>query len=181
MVRRIKRKGPAPVHLWNPAHSGEIDMRIARDGTWYHEGKPIRRIPMVQLFASILRLDDDGEHYLVTPVEKVRIEVEDCPFVMELMEIEGEGKDQVIRFSNALEETVEVDGSHPLTVTSDSETGEPHPVVEVRSGLKGLLNRAVFYRLVNSAEQHQDGDESVTGVWSKGQFFELGRVAVEQA
>ncbi|MEQ8956166.1 MAG: DUF1285 domain-containing protein [Gammaproteobacteria bacterium] len=181
MARRIKRKGPAPVHLWNPQYCGEIDMRIARDGSWFHEGKPIRRIAMVQLFASILRLDDDGEHYLVTPVEKVRIEVEDCPFVMDTMDISGAGKQQVIRLSNALEESVEVDAEHPLSVTSNSDSGEPHPVVEVRSGLQGLLNRAVFYRLVEQAEQRREGDTIISGVWSKGQFFELGRVAAESS
>lgn len=174
LVSKIKTRGPAPVHLWNPPFCGDIDMRILRDGTWVHEGKPIRRKPMVKLFASILRKDDDGEYYLVTPVEKVRIQVEDCPFLVVLMQSSGAGESQTIRLTTNTDETITLDREHALSITEDAATGEPHPVVHVRSGLDGLLGRNVFYQLVELAVSREIDENTVLGVWSAGTFFPLG-------
>ena len=160
------------MHLWNPPFCGDIDMRILRDGTWVHEGKPIRRKPMVQLFASILRRDGD-EYFLVTPAEKVGIQVEDCPFVIVLMDNSGEGEAQQIRFTTNTDESVILDREHPLMITTHAETGEPHPVVHVRNGLNALLGRNVFYQLVELAVPGQLAGQSVLGVWSSGHFFAL--------
>ena len=173
LVSKIKTRGPAPVHLWNPPFCGDIDMRILRDGTWLHEGKPIRRKPMVQLFASILRRDSDNEYYLVTPVEKVRIQVEDCPFLVVLLDAEGSGAQQQIRFTTNTDENFLLDAEHGLQISTSPATGEPHPVVHVRSGLNGLLGRNVFYQLVELAETRLLDGASITGVWSCGKFFPL--------
>ena len=163
------------MHLWDPPFCGDMDMLIARDGSWIHEGKPIRRTAMVNLFASILKLEDDGEYYLVTPVEKVRIRVQDCPFIATAMDTVGSGKSQSLVFTTNIGETVTVDSEHPIVVQEDEVSGEPHPTVHVRDGLNALINRAVFYRLVELAEQQEIESEIVTGVWSEGAFFELGR------
>ena len=174
LVRRIETKGPAPVHLWDPPFCGDMDMRIARDGTWFHEGKPIRRPAMVRLFASILRLDADQEYYLVTPVERVRIQVEDCPFLIIAMETQASGESQNLQFETNTGEVFVAGEEHRICFEENKLTGEPHPTVHVRSGLKGLINRAVFYRLVELAVEKEQGDKSVSGVWSNRCFFELG-------
>ncbi len=172
MVRSLGgKRGSAPVHLWDPPFCGDIDLRIARDGVWYHEGQPIRRQAMVQLFASILKREGD-EFFLVNPVEKVRIQVEDCPFVAVDMEIQNPGPDQSIAFLTNVEETVTADAEHPIKVTG---TDEPHPTIHVRNGLQALLSRPVFYRLVDAAAQHRENMEIITGISSKQSFFELDR------
>ncbi len=174
MIRSLGgRRGPAPVHLWDPPFCGDIDLRIARDGVWLHEGRPIRRQAMLQLFASILKREGD-EFFLVNPVEKVRIQVDDCPFVAVDMEIHNPGPDQSIAFLTNVEETVTADVKHPIRVTG---TDQPHPTVHVRNGLQALLSRPVFYRLVDAAVQYRDGQEIITGITSKQRFFELGRSA----
>lgn len=173
LVSKIKTRGPAPVHLWNPPFCGDIDMRIQRDGSWLHEGKPIRRQAMVQLFASILLKDSDGAYYLVTPAEKVRIQVDDCPFTVVLMANNGAGESQEIHFTTNTDETFVLDRDHTLRVTENQETGEPHPVVHVRSGLDALIGRNVFYQLIELAVQHKVDGKDVTGVWSTGEFFVL--------
>lgn len=172
LVSKLKTRGPAPVHLWNPPFCGDIDMRILRDGTWLHEGKPIRRKSMVQLFASILLREDDNQFYLVTPAEKVRIQVEDCPFMVVLME-EDSGKGE-IRFTTNTGETFLLDKEHELAVTENPATGEPHPVVHVRSGLNALLARNVFYQLVELAEPYEIAGKNVFCVHSNGIAFPLG-------
>jgi len=173
LVSKIKTRGPAPVHLWNPPFCGDIDMRILRDGTWLHEGKPIRRKAMVQLFASILLRDTDAQYYLVTPAEKVRIQVDDCPFLAVLLDNKGEGEQQQIQFTTNTDERFMLDADHRLQVTENAESGEPHPVVHVRSGLNALLARNVFYQLVELAQQRQIGSATITGVWSCSEVFPL--------
>ena len=125
-VTQAAKKGPPPVHLWNPPYCGEIDMRIAADGRWYHDGSLINRPRMVQLFSSILRRDDDGCFYLVTPVERVRIRVDDCPFVAQLLDVEGEGSSQQLRFTLNTGEHV-VAGAQNCLEFDDDEQGAPHP------------------------------------------------------
>jgi hypothetical protein len=173
LVARIKTKGPAPVHLWDPPFCGDMDMRIAKDGIWYHQDRPIRRPTMVRLFASILRLDDDGEYYLVTPIEKVRIQVEDCPYVIIAMEVEGGGSSQNLQFETNTGEVFIAGAEHGICIEVDELTAEPHPFVHVRSGLNGLINRAVFYRLVELVECKLGDAGSEQGVWSGGEFFKL--------
>jgi len=175
MVRKIKGRGPAPVHLWDPPFCGDMDMVIARDGAWIHEGKPVRRAALVELFASVLKIADDGDYYLVTPVEKVRIQVEDCPFVALDMDVEAEHSRQNLTFTTNIGEKVTADQDHPLNIQIHPKTGEPHPILHVRSGLNALINRAVFYRLVDLAvPSESETGQSAMGIWSGGQFFTLG-------
>lgn len=177
-VREIKGKGPAPVHLWDPPFCGDIDMLISKDGIWYHEGKPIRRPAMVKLFSSILKVENGSDFFLVTPVEKVGIKVEDCPFLITEMDVTGSGTDQLIEFTTNSEEHFQANSDHPIAMNSASPGAEPHPTAHVRSGLIGLICRPVFYRLVELAielEVKVDGNtETQLGVWSAGEFFPLG-------
>lgn len=146
-----KFKGPAPVHLWDPPYCGKIDMRIARDGRWYHDGSLIRRPALVQLFASVLRREQDGTFSLVTPAERVGIEVEDCPFVATLMEVQGEGDTRTLQFTLNTGETVTADAEHAIQVGEEA-NAEPHPTLHVRNGLEALISRNVFYQLVALAQ-----------------------------
>ncbi|MCZ4261688.1 DUF1285 domain-containing protein [Limimaricola sp. G21655-S1] len=165
---RAGARGPAPVHLWDPPYCGDLDMRIARDGTWFHEGTPIGRERMVKLFASILKREGDG-HYLVTPVEKVGITVDDAPFVAVDVAREGEG----LRFTTNLDETAVAGPEHPIRVVRDPETGEPAPYIEIRSGLEALIDRKSFYRLVELGETAPHEGEDWFGVRSNGIFFPI--------
>ncbi|MEQ8783456.1 MAG: DUF1285 domain-containing protein [Roseibium album] len=162
------RKLP-PVDQWHPDRHGRIDIRIARDGTWYHEGTPIRRSALVKLFSTVLRRDPDG-FCLVTPAEKLTIEVEDAPFVAVNMEVRGSGAATDLLFTTNVGDHVVASARHPLRV--DEDDGEPRPYVLVRPGLEALINRAVFYRLVDLARP--DGRELV--VHSRGERFSLGKI-----
>ncbi len=165
-ARAAGKKGPAPVHLWNPPFCGDLDIRIARDGTWFYLGTPIGRAGLVKLFSSILKREGDA-YFLVTPVEKVGITVDDAPFVAVDFEVAGEGAAQSITFTTQVEDTVTADPDHPIRVLRDPETGEPSPYVEVRAGLEALIDRKSFYRLVDIGA-HKDG---WFGLWSGGAFF----------
>ncbi len=162
-------RGPAPVHLWNPPFCGDIDMRIAADGTWFYMNSPIGRKPLVQLFASILRHDPDGKYYLVTPVEKCGIRVDDAPFTAIRMAVEGEGKDRIIRFETNVDDEVTVDAAHPLRFVAESGTGGMKPYVTVRANLEALVSRTLFYDLVGAGTV----EEGWFGVWSSGCFFPM--------
>lgn len=168
-----KAKGLPPVHLWNPDFCGDIDMRIARDGTWYYLGSPIGRKPMVRLFSSIIRRDGD-DYFLVTPVEKVGITVEDAPFVAVSVEVGGEGERQVLRFVTHVEDEVEAGAEHPIRVVIDPVTQEPSPYVHVRANLEALIHRNVFYQLVELAVVREIDGRRWLGVWSGGEFFPIG-------
>ena len=164
-----------PVHLWNPPYCGDIPIVIKRDGTWLYQNSPIGRKPMVRLFSSILRKDDD-RFYLVTPVEKCGIGVEDAPFLAVELDITGTGSDQILSFRTQVDDVVQAGENHPIWVMVDEETGEPSPYVMVRAGLAALIHRPVFYQLVElGLEREQDG-ETQFGVWSSGEFFSLGSV-----
>ena len=158
-------RGPPPVHLWNPTHCGEIDIVIRRDGQWIHEGTPIGREALVRLFASVLRLDPDGFH-LVTPVEKLRITVEDAPFLAVRADRTADGW----RFLTNVGDEVTAGPEHALRVETDPLTGAPAPYLHVRRGLQARLTRPVFYELVEAAES-RDGE---LGVVSGGGWFPLG-------
>lgn len=165
-----KGKGPPPVHLWNPPFCGDLDMRIARDGTWFYLGTPIGRPGLVRLFSSILK-KEDGRYFLVTPVEKVGITVDDAPFVAVDFEAAGEGRDQVLTFTTHVDDVVAAGPEHPIRVARDPETGEPSPYVHVRAELEALIDRKSFYRLVEigTVEPHEGADWF--GLWSGGAFF----------
>ncbi|WP_093093577.1 DUF1285 domain-containing protein [Shimia aestuarii] len=169
-----KGRGPAPVHLWNPPFMGDIDMRIARDGSWYHEGGRINREALVQLFASIL-LREGEDYFLVTPVEKVGITVEDVPFVAVDVDVAGEGAAQVLRFETNVGDVVEAGPSNPIRVETSPEHDEPAPYVLVRANLEARIDRKSFYRMVEAGAVSEVEGESWFGVWSGGVFFPIQR------
>ncbi len=166
-----KAKGPPPVHLWNPPFCGDLDMRIAQDGTWYYLNSPIGRKPLMQLFASVLRHDADGKFYLVTPVEKCGIRVDDSPFTAVRMSVSGVGRAQVIRFETNVDDEVTVDEAHPLRFATEAGTGGLKPYVLVRARLEALVSRALFYDIA-AVGTVEDG---WFGVWSSGRFFPMQR------
>lgn len=169
-----KDKKLPPVHLWNPPYCGDMDMRIARDGTWYYLGSPIGRMPMVKLFSTVLRRDDDDRYYLVTPVERLGIVVDDAPFVAVEMFVEGEGAERRITFRTHVDDYVTADADHPIRVAVDPKTQEPSPYVLVRDRLEALIARSVFYDLVELADEREVDGETVLGVTSCGRFFPIG-------
>lgn len=164
------RKGPPPVHLWNPPFCGDLDMEIRRDGTWFYLGTPIGRHALVKLFASIIRKDGE-DYFLVTPVEKVGIRVVDAPFVAVDAELTGTGRDQRITFTTNVEDVVTAGPEHPIRVERDPETGEPAPYVLVRRNLEALIDRKTFYRLIERGTHEVHDGERWFGLWSDGMFF----------
>lgn len=162
------RKGPPPVHLWNPAFCGDLDIEIRRDGLWFYLGTPIGREPLVRLFASILKLEG-GKYYLVTPVEKVGIRVQDVPFIAVDAEAVGNGVTRTLTFTTNVGDQVTAGPENPIRVERDPDTGEPSPYVHVRRGLEARIDRKTFYRLVELG-QHHDG---WFGLWSAERFFPI--------
>lgn len=167
-AKQAPGRGLPPVHLWNPPHCGEIDIVIKKDGLWFHEGTPIGREALVRLFSTVLRRDDDGI-YLVTPVEKLKITVEDAPFIAVRVDREGE----VLRFTTNVGDEVEAGPDNPIRVEMDEETGEPRPYLHVRRGLEALIARPVFYELVEMAAEH----DGAMAVRSNGAWFTVGPLA----
>ncbi|MBI1684540.1 DUF1285 domain-containing protein [Caulobacter hibisci] len=161
--------GLPPVHLWHPAHCGDIDIRIRKDGVWFHEGSPIGREALVRLFSTILRRDPDGFH-LVTPVEKMKIVVEDAPFIAVRVDRDGEA----LRFLTNVGDAVEAGPDNAIRVEIDAETGEPRPYLHVRRGLEALIARPVFYELVELAAERDTADGPRLGVASNGAWFPIG-------
>jgi hypothetical protein len=175
IARRLVTGRRPPVQQWKPEVSGEIDIRIGRDGTWYHEGSPIGRKRMVQLFSSVLRHDDDGVHYLVTPVEKLAIEVDDAPFLAVEMTVHGAGREQVLVFRTNVDEEVMAGPEHPIRIALDGTGEEPSPYIHVRDRLEALIARPVFYALVELGVEAEVDGEAHLGVWSAGVFFPIAR------
>ncbi|MDD7970027.1 DUF1285 domain-containing protein [Roseinatronobacter alkalisoli] len=165
-----KGKGLPPVHLWNPPFCGDLDMRIARDGTWFYQGTPIGRPALVRLFSTILKLED-GKYFLVTPVEKVGITVDDAPFVAVDFRVDGTGQDQNLVFTTNVGDEVRAGADHPMRVIRDDETGEPAPYIMIRNGLEALIDRKSFYRLVDLCRHETHAGGQWFGIWSGGQFF----------
>ena len=166
LALKAEQKLP-PVAQWQPDRQGRIDIRIAADGTWYHEGQPITRAPLVKLFASILRRDPDG-YCLVTPAEKLLIDVEDAPFIATDVEVKGQGRQQQLLFITNVDDYVLADADHAIRVEGSSE--RPRPYLHVRDGLDALIARSVYYRLVDLCEADEDG----YWLWSAGERFRLG-------
>ncbi len=170
-----RKRGPAPVHLWNPPYCGEIDMRIAADGTWYYRGSPIGRAALVQLFASILRKDED-RYVLVTPVERVGIRVDDAPFLCVEMGVAEAGGDQTLTFRTNVEDIVTVDAEHPLRFERGAAEGNK-PYVRVRGDLWALVKRALYYDLVALGAVEPWRGEDWFGVRSRALFFPMTRAS----
>lgn len=171
-----EKRGLPPVHLWNPAHCGDIDIRIRKDGVWFHEGSPIGREALVRLFSTILRRDPDGFH-LVTPVEKMKIVVEDAPFIAVRVDRVGEA----LRFLTNVGDEVEAGPENAIRVEEDPATGEPRPYLHVRRGLEALIARPVFYELVEMAAEGDTPDGPRLGVASNGAWFPIGPGEAEPA
>ena len=154
---------------WLPKHIGSIDIRIAADGSWFHEGRPFQRMSLVRLFASVLRKEGDG-YFLLTPAEKLEIQVEDAPFVATLVETQ----ESAIIFTTNLGDHLVVDAEHPVRVEIDPKTQTPRPYVHYRDGLDALISRSAFFDLINLAEEHERDGRTYLTVSSMGQTFDLG-------
>ncbi|WBA79456.1 DUF1285 domain-containing protein [Endozoicomonas sp. GU-1] len=171
-----EKKGLPPVHSWNPPFCGDIDMRISRDGRWHYNGSPIGRESMVKLFASVLRHDDDGHYYLVTPVEKVRIQVDDAPFVAVSAEVRDGGNGPEYLFTTNVGDEVVLSNEHNLKMIKSIKTGEFVPYIRVRDRLDALVNRNVFYQLVSEAVETRVTGGIELSIRSQGQDYSLGVV-----
>ncbi|AWN39363.1 DUF1285 domain-containing protein [Methylobacterium durans] len=171
----LAARGAPPVESWNPPYCGEIDMRIASDGTWFHNGSPIRRPALVKLFASILRKEADGRIVLVTPVESVGIVVDDAPFVAVEMAVEGAGEARRIAFRTNVDDLVPLDAEHTLRFEQD-EGGGLRPYIHVRRGLWALLTRALTYDLVDMGEECEIDGARWFGLAAAGEFHRIAPV-----
>ena len=167
-IKATKTRDLPPVHLWNPPFCGDLDMRIARDGTWFYEGTPIGRPALVKMFSSILKRENEN-YFLVTPVEKVGIVVDDAPFLAIDFTSEDTGLDQVLTFTTQTDDVAVASTENPIRIERDSETGEPSPYILIRGNLEALIDRKSFYRLVDLGTHH----EGWFGIWSDGIFFRI--------
>ena len=167
-----------PVENWHPENCGQMDMVIKRDGSWWHEGTRITRAPLIKLFSTVLRKDEDGETYLVTPAEKIQIIVECAHFLITRVDVEGGGEAQRLFFTTNMDEVIEAGPEHVLRVETDEKTLEPTPLVRVRGRLDAMLMRPVFYELVEHAVERQTDEGSQLGVYGGGVFFPLGPAGI---
>jgi hypothetical protein len=166
------QRGPAPVHLWNPPFCGDLDMRIKADGSWHYLGTPIGRPAMVRLFASVLKREGDG-YFLVTPVEKVGIKVDDAPFLAVEMETQGEGTGRALIFRTNVDDVVRCDAEHALRFEPEASTGGIKPYIHIRRDLWALVTRALFFDLVALGETRRLDGREMFGVVSAGSFFPM--------
>jgi uncharacterized protein len=156
-----------------PADCGDLGIRIGRDGTWHYRNSPIGRLPLVKLFASVLRRDEAGLYWLVTPAERGFIHVEDAPFLAVELDVRGEGAARELVFRTNLDDIVAADADHPLRVAYEG--NEPRPYLLVRNGLEARLTRSVFYQLVEHGREEEWGGRRMFGVWSRNHFFPLAQ------
>lgn len=178
-VKQVEGQRFPPVDKWEPDFCGNIDMRIAVDGTWFYMGTPIGREKMVRLFASVLRKDADGNTYLVTPVEKIGITVDDAHFVAVSVEVANDDHNQSLCFVTNTGDKVIADDDHPIRVEIDAETGEPRPYILVRGRLEALINRSVYYELVEHGDIVEHNGVSKCSIVSNGITFSLGEWSYE--
>ena len=172
-LEELNRRKLPPVRDWNPPYCGEIDLRIMKNGVWLYENSQIKRNRLVKLLASILRLENDGKYYLVTPSEKLGIRVDDTPFLGVEFTVDGLEKNQRLTFRTNVDDTVLADANHPIRVVEAIDTGEPSPYVMVRDGLEARLSRTVFYQLADLAIEQNQFQDNAIGIWSCGTFFYL--------
>ncbi|KPL52323.1 hypothetical protein ABB55_08830 [Prosthecomicrobium hirschii] len=173
IARAGQIRGTPPVERWNPPFCGDIDMRIAADGTWFYMGTPIGREALVRLFASVLRRDEDGRTYLVTPVEKCGIRVDDAPFLAVEMQAVGAEAAQKLVFRTNVGDVVEAGPEHPLRFEIDADNQGLRPYLHVRGRLEARLARAVMYELVAAGTEAPVDGAPWFGVWSAGRFFPI--------
>ncbi len=166
-------KGPPPVERWNPPYCGDIGMKIRADGVWLYQGSPIGRMPLVRLFASVLRKDADGRHYLVTPAEKIDVDVADAPFLAVEMQVEGSGRQQSLTFRTNVDDIVTAGPEHPLRFAVEPGSGGLKPYLLVRGRLEALVTRALYYDLVELAVEEEREGRRQLGLWSAGRFFAM--------
>jgi hypothetical protein len=166
-------KGPPPVEQWNPPFCGDIDMEIRADGTWFYQGTPIGRPALVRLFASVLRKDEDGKTYLVTPVEKLGIRVEDAPFLAVEVDISGRGDDQIITFRTNVGDVVQAGPDHPMRFAEEPGSGGLKPYVLVRGRLEALAARPLLYELVEAGEEIVIDGKRLFALRSRGCVFPI--------
>jgi hypothetical protein len=169
-ARKEGRKGPPPVHLWNPPFCGDLDMRVASDGTWYYMKTPIGRPALVKLFASVLKREN-GKYYLVTPVEKCGVTVDDAPFLAVEMRIDQGEQGRVLSFRTNVDDWVACGLGHALRFEPEPDTGGLKPYLHVRRDLWAKVTRALFYDLVELGEERDVSGEQMFGVSSGGEFF----------
>jgi hypothetical protein len=172
LAARIGRQQTPPVERWNPPYCGDLDMRIAADGTWFYLGTPIGRPALVRLFASVLKREGD-RHYLVTPVEKVGITVDDAPFMAVELEVEQRGPEQSLIFRTNVDDVVRCDADHPLRFEPEEHTGGIKPYLYVRRELWAKVTRALFFDLVELGEVREQDGTRLFGVRSSGVFFPI--------
>lgn len=170
-VKAAAGSGLPPVHLWHPPFCGDIDMRIARDGTWFYNGTPIGRPALVKLFSQILRREGD-DYFLVTPVEKVGIKVDDAPLLAVDFQTQGSGADQVLTFYTKTDDQVIASAENPIRVVIGP-SGEPSPYVHIRAGLEALIDRKSFYRLIELGVHAPYQGADWFGLWSGRTFFPI--------
>lgn len=177
------KAGAPPVHLWNPPFCGDLDMRIARDGTWFYMGTPIGRMPLVKLFSSVLRHEEDGRYLLVTPVEKVGLQVDDVPFVgVELDKVSLDDGSEALTLRTNVDDVVVISEDHPLRFHIDEDTGGLTPYCLIRGRLEARLGRPLLYQLADFGEEAQIEGVDWFGVSSCDRFFPMMRmVDLEQA
>jgi hypothetical protein len=173
---RGERKGPPPVHLWNPPFCGDIDMRIATDGTWFYQKTPIGRPALVKLFASVLKRERD-KYFLVTPVEKVGIVVEDAPFLAVELKVEQNARGPVLNFRTNVDDWVAAGPEHALRFEAEAGTGGLKPYLHVRRGLWAKVTRALFYDLVEHGEERDIAGKAMFGVASAAEFFVMAEAS----
>ncbi len=171
-ARREGRKGPAPVHLWNPPFCGDLDIRIAGDGTWFYLKTPIGRPALVKLFASVLKREDD-QYFLVTPIEKVGITVDDAPFLAVEMHVEEAATGPILQFRTNVDDWITCGPDHALRFEPEQDTGGLKPYLHVRRGLWAKVTRALFYDLVERGEERDVDGRRMFGVASSGKFFAM--------
>lgn len=155
---------------------GDLDIKIDKEGLWFYHGSPIGRKELVKLFASVLHKDEEGQHWLITPAEKGEVEVEDVAFLAVEMDVTGENKQQELTFRTNVDEKVIAGEDNPLRIEEDLQSGEPSPYILVRGRLEARLTRSVFYQLVDLGVEEIIEGEKIYGVWSKGQFFQIGKL-----
>ena len=173
LIKAQAGKGPAPVEKWNPPYCGDIGMHIRSDGVWLYQNSPIGRMPLVKLFASVLRKDADGKHYLVTPAEKIDIAVDDAPFLAVEMQVAGAGPDQRLTFRTNVDDIVEAGPDHPIRFEIEPGSEGLKPYLHVRGRLEALVTRALYYDLVEMAVTEEHGGRQALGLWSGGTFFAM--------
>ena len=168
-LEKVRFKDKPPIDLWRPERVSNLDISISAEGSWSYLGSPIERQRLTRLFSTLLRLENDGEYYLITPEEKYRIKVADVPFAAILMQEAGKGRDQSLSFTTNMGDVVTLNDLHPLRIETNLKSGEALPYVMIRDGLEAKLSRNVYYQLMGLLEEENDR----LGIWSENIFFEL--------